>query len=134
MSNSDNKFGGVTAKPTSGSSQATSKPTPTPNANAQNLTSALRGSLTLITNETPNDDSIPSPLLEASPDSIDILLDRINTGMIEGKILSDEDLKLGIELYRAQALRFAQESENKKPRARKQTPVNKAVLDLELEF
>lgn len=128
------KFGGF-GNGTSARQAPTNTPKPTPTPNTQNLTSALRGSLTLITNEDENNsENIPSPLLEASPDSIDILLDRINTGMIEGKILSDEDLKLGIELYRAQALRFAQEAENKKPRARKQTPVNKQVLDLELEF
>ena len=120
------KFGGF-GNGTSARQTPSNTPKPAPTPNTQNLT--------LITNKTENNsENIPSPLLEASPDSIDILLDRINTGMIEGKILSDEDLKLGIELYRAQALRFAQEAENKKPRTRKQTPVNKQVLDLELEF
>ena len=89
--------------------------TPTPNPN---LTAALQGSLATI-EESPN-----SPLSEATTDSVDILLDRINGAFAEGlpEKLTDETLVQVINLYRSQALRFEQEEEIKKtksPRTRK---------------
>lgn len=126
-------FGGVSVgKP----GQPTPNPTPTPKPNQtsvpnENLTSALRASLQIVT-ATPTENQIPSPLSEATPDSVDILLDRINNHMIEGKILSDADLRLAIDMYRSQALRYAQEQENKKPRTPRGTKSTlKAVLDLD---
>lgn len=131
-------FGGVSIKPT------IDIPNPDPKSiNTQNLTSALRATLTVVEKEenkrglTAPDEEIPSPLLEATPDSIDILLERINNHMIEGKILTDDDLRQGIDLYRAQALKFAQEQETKKPRTRRgeKSKLNSVLdLDLELEF
>jgi hypothetical protein len=130
MSDPNGGFGGVVVGKTEPTKPDTNKPeepvSPKPN---QNLTSSLRASLTLIENE----NSIPSPLLEADPNSVDLFLERINNHMVEGKILTDEDLKLGIDLYRAQALRFEQEQQTKKPRAKAGTkPTIKEVLDLEL--
>lgn len=131
MANSNGGFGGViVGKPDKPTQTTAPDPEPKPN---DNLTAAMRASLSLMKHE---DDQIPSPLNEATPDSVDILLDRINTHMIEGKILTDEDLRLGIDLYRAQALKYSQEQQTKKPRARPGTKATlKQVLDLdELEF
>ena len=103
----------------------------------QNLTGALRASLKVIENTTPPPEPEPSPLLEAEPDSVDEFLDRITNHLIEGKILTDELLMDTINMYRAQAYRWAQEDENKKPRAKRGTS---AKLDkttapmLDLEF
>lgn len=87
-----------------------------------NLSAALRASLTLIENQDKvatiaNTEPEPSPLLEATPDSVDELLDRINNHLIEGKVLTDETLMEAVLLYRTQAYRYAQDQENKKPRA-----------------
>lgn len=104
----------------------------------ENLTSSLRASLKVIENEneaSDDDNPIPSPLEEATPDSVDVLLERINNHMIEGKILSDEDLRQGIDLYRSQALRFAQEQQTKKPRAKPGSRSTlKQILDLDEEL
>jgi hypothetical protein len=124
-------FGGVSVgKPTD------TTPTPKPKPN-ENLTASLRATLQIVKAEDEDDsDPIPSPLNEATPDSVNILLDRINNHMIEGKILTDADLRLGIDLYRSQALRYAQEQETKKPRARSGAKSTlKQVLDLDdLDF
>lgn len=127
--NFDNKtggFGGVSIKP--------AQPT-LPSPPNENLTAALRATLRVVENE-PLDNDIPSPLTEATPDSIDILLNRINNHLIAGKILSDLDLRQTIDIYRSQALRYAQEQQTKKPRAKNNTPKQtiKQILDLELEL
>lgn len=118
-------FGGVSVGRPGSPEPKPQQPKP-PNTN---LTSALQGSLELMKGI---NDEIPSPLTEATPDSIDILLDRINSHMIEGKILSDDDLRLGINMYRALALRNAQEQQTKKPRTPRGSKSSlKAVLDLD---
>ncbi len=90
-----------------------------------NLTAALEGSLALVT-ENPD-----SPLTEATPDSIDILLDRINNAFAEGlpEKLTDETLRQVITAYRSQALRWTQEEEIKRakgPRTKKAVPLGVA--------
>lgn len=92
-------------------------PSPSPSPNP-NLTAALQGSLDAI-------EAAPdSPLTEATADSVDILLDRINSAFAEGmpEKLTDETLMQAINLYRSQALRWEQDEEIKKakgPRTRK---------------
>jgi hypothetical protein len=101
-----------------------------------NLTAALQGSLEIVTANP------ESPLTEATPDSVDILLDRINSAFAEGlpEKLTDETLRQVITVYRSQALRWTQEEEIKKakgPRTRKAVPLGVAfdlgeLDDLEL--
>lgn len=114
------------------------KPPTRPAANP-NLTAALRASLTLIENQekTPtiaNTEPEPSPLLEATPDSVDELLDRINNHLIEGKVLSDETLMEAVNLYRSQAYKYAQEQETKKPRTKRGTRTRTIAEAINLEF
>ena len=97
-------------------------PTPTPSPNP-NLTAALQGSLDAI------ETSPESPLTEATTDSVDILLDRINSAFASGmpEKLTDETLMQAINLYRSQALRWEQDEEIKKakgPRTRR-SPADK---------
>jgi len=75
-----------------------------------NLTAALEGSLEIIIQ---NPDS---PLAEATPDSVDELLDRINGHLAEGLPgkISDSDLLAVIRVYRAQALKWQQDEQTKK--------------------
>lgn len=98
-----------------------------------NLTSALRASLSLV------EDNPTSPLSEATPDSVDELLDRINSAMAEGlpEKITDETLRKVIDLYRAQAYRFQQDEENKPRRAAPGTKTPKPkplaeIIDLDL--
>jgi len=74
-----------------------------------NLTAALTGTLEFFKNQ-------DSPLAEATPDSIDILLDRINSAWAEGMPgkVDDKTLMDLVVGYRAQALRWSQEEETKK--------------------
>jgi len=74
-----------------------------------NLTAALTGTLEFFENQ-------DSPLIEATPDSIDVLLDRINSAWAEGmpSKVDDKTLMDLVLQYRAQALRWSQEEETKK--------------------
>lgn len=78
-----------------------------------NLTAALSGTLEFFENQ-------DSPLAEATPDSVDELLDRANTAFAEGvpEKLTDETLLKLVTLYRAQALKWQQDEEIKKTKTR----------------
>ena len=78
-----------------------------------NLTAALTETLEFFENQ-------DSPLAEATPDSIDILLDRINSAWAEGMPgkVDDKTLMDLVTQYRAQALRWSQEESIKKTKAR----------------
>jgi hypothetical protein len=98
-----------------------------------NLTTALEGSLRLVS-ENPFSDHV-SPLLEATPDSVDELLDRVNSCFVEGlpEKVTDSDLLRLVEIYRSQALRWTQEEEIKKTktkRAASRAPVEAVDIDL----
>ena len=87
-----------------------------------NLTGALRASLKVIENQAQEGElSGDSPLLEATPDSIDVLLDRINEAMAAGLpgTITDETLLQLCDGFRAQALRWNQEEQQKPKRQRK---------------
>lgn len=135
MSENDGGFGGFGGVSVGKQNQPVpNRPKSNENKPNENLSAALRASLRIVESSSDGSEPIPSPLSEATPDSVDILLDRINTHMIEGKILSDADLRLAIDMYRSQALRYAQEQENKKPRTPRGTKSTlKAVLDLDFD-
>ncbi len=61
-------------------------------------------------------DSPPdSPLRLADENSVDILLDRINTHMAEGlpEKITDQDLMKTIDIYRSQAFKWEQDEQKK---------------------
>lgn len=97
----------------------------------ENLTAALQGTLDIL-NESPEAES---PLAEATPDSIDLLFERINQNLAEGlpEKISDSDLLRVVQIYRAQALKWSQDEEIKrnKPRASKK-PLGK-LIDINLD-
>lgn len=136
---SNGGFGGVSVGKPTVTTDSTSTPNQTTNTTPlskpdSNLTASLRGSLQIIESQD-SANPFPSPLNEATPDSVDILLDRINNHMIEGKILSDADLRHGIDLYRSQALKYAQDQQTKKPRAKSGPKSSiKEVLDLDFDL
>lgn len=88
-----------------------------PNENHnENLTAALQGTLKAL-----DDPTTQSPLTEATPDSIDLLLDRINAHLVAGapEEISDAELLRLVEIYRAQALKWQQDEQikqSKRPR------------------
>lgn len=92
----------------------------------KNLTAVLQGSLDMI-NE--------NPLTEATTDSIDALMEKINSACVEGLPgkITDEDLLRFIQIWRAKALQWAQEEQAKanKP-SRKKTEPTTYELDLDL--
>lgn len=69
-----------------------------------------------------------SPLVEADPNSLNELIQgRIDEIFNKPPLmLSDDDLRLQVEYYRRERLRFLKESENKPPRSgpRKKTPTS----------
>lgn len=67
-----------------------------------------------------------SPLAEATPDSIDELLDMINDSLVEGMPERITEEKLGplVDAFRAEALKWTQEQLEKKPRQRKTKTVD----------
>lgn len=87
-----------------------------------NLSAALRGTLEAFENQ-------DSPLAEATPDSIDTLLDRVNTAWAEGAPgkIDDKTLMDLVTQYRAQALRWSQEEETKKTRTRAASRATKTL-------
>jgi len=98
------------------------------------LTSALRASLRVIDGEQLTPDETPSPLTEATPDSIDELLNRLNDSLILGNPLNDDELLKMADLYRSQALKYAQDEQNKPQRTRRGPSVNTLAEMVELEF
>lgn len=93
------------------------------------LTEALKGSLEAI------DSGTESPLSEATPDSVDILLDRIKDHLVAGmpEKISDSDLLQAVRIYRAQALKWGQEEQKKReagPRKRRSTVEAIDISDL----
>lgn len=104
----------------------------------ENLTGALNASLRLIETESASENdgfsATDSPLREADPNAIDEMLDRINQCFAEGmpEKITDEKLHELVDLYRAEALRWQQEEQNKKPRAR---ATKKPIIEaLDLKF
>lgn len=100
----------------------------------ENLTGALRATLELVKNEDkakdhqqPDQAPYPSPenspLAEVSADALDEELDRINEHLIAGvpEKVTDESLTKLIDIFRARALLWEQEEENKKAGIRKTT-------------
>lgn len=74
-----------------------------------------------------------SPLLEADPNSINTFIQE-RVDKIFNKpplLLSDEDLKVAVEYYRNERVRFAKESLNKesKPRVKAGTKAPKSVKE-----
>ncbi len=93
-----------------------------------NLTAALAGTLQII------DENPASPLSEATPDSVDLYLDRINQHLIDGapeKITDDELLRV-VTFYRAKALLWGQEEQTKKARSTKPRKPAGAVIEIDL--
>jgi hypothetical protein len=89
--------------------------TDTPNPN---LKAALVGSLRLIESESePQSGTDESPLREATVDSVDYFLDRINQKLIDGMPVPNQDLEQLANFYRAQALKWAQEEDIKKTKS-----------------
>jgi len=84
-----------------------------------NLKAALRGSLHLIENPAPNSDPT-SPLSEATADSVNFLLSEINDALAEGmpEKITDEKLSVLVDIYRAQALKWATDEIEKKNKPR----------------
>lgn len=82
-----------------------------------NLTAAMRASLENSMSDNQDSDS---PLRLADENSIDILLDRINTAMAEGlpEKITDEELQKVINLYRAQAFKWEQDEQIKATKTR----------------
>lgn len=84
----------------------------------ENLTAALRVSLQL-------EDEGTSPLAEVTADAVDELLARIEQNLIEGvpSKITDAELSKAVDMYRAQALYWAQQEQQKaaKPRAARGT-------------
>lgn len=91
-----------------------------------NLTAALTGTLEAFENQA-------SPLAEATPDSVDILLDRINQAWAEGlpSKVDDKTLMDLVVHFRAQNLRWSQEEETKKTRTRATSRAAKALTPAE---
>jgi len=89
-----------------------------------NLTGALKGALELLETD--------SPLSEATPDSVDELLDRINQHMADGmpERVTDADLELAVNVFRAQAFRWAQEEQQIKTTRRRKPQAQ--VIDVEI--
>lgn len=72
-----------------------------------------------------------SPLAEADPDSINLLIKQRVSEIFNTRplLLSDEDLRIAIGYYRRERVRFQQESAvkaNAPPKARKKTPTSVA--------
>lgn len=80
-----------------------------------NLTAALQASLEFTGED--------SPLLEADPNAIEELLDRVNQNLIQGapQEISDSDLRKLVLIYRAQALKWAQDEEIKASKPKRGT-------------
>lgn len=83
----------------------------------ENLSAALRASLEMTQSDQDHPDS---PLRLADENSIDILLDRINSAMAEGlpEKITDEDLRRAIDAYRAQAYKWEQQEQQKAEKSR----------------
>lgn len=81
---------------------------------SDNLTGALAGSLRIV--ESQND----SPLAEATVNSVDELLEYINSAFAEGmpEKLTEQKLDEAIDLFRAQALKWEQDEEIKATKAK----------------
>jgi len=94
----------------------------------ENLTAALQGTLNMLNEQ-------GSPLAEATPDSVNELLDRVNSAFAEGlpERLTDATLLRLIQIYRAEALRWQQDEQKKTTRVSKTSrrPLGE-VLDLDL--
>ena len=94
-----------------------------------NLTAALNASLKLV------DENPTSPLTEATPDSVDLYLDRINAHLIEGAPdrITDEELIRVVEFYRAKALTWTQEEQVKKTKSKAKPVPHVEAVDLGLD-
>lgn len=81
------------------------------------LMAALRGTLRVVENIDPED---TSPLSEATANSVNLLLDEINNALADGmpERITDDKLAQLVDIYRAQALAYATEQEEKKTRPR----------------
>ncbi len=97
-----------------------------------NLTGALRGALDLLDGD--------SPLAEATPDAVDELLDRINAAMAAGLpgSITDSEFERVMNVYRAQAYKWAQEEQmpkERKPRGKAAKPQSIAeAVDIDLDL
>lgn len=116
------------------------KPEPIKGPNL-NLTAALRASLESIDNPLIDEaapvegfDGSDSPLETVVPDSVDVLLDRVNEHLTAGMPdrVTDELLRRLVDNFRAQALYWEQEEQKPKtPRSKKEP---KAFEKLDLQF
>jgi hypothetical protein len=101
-----------------------------------NLAASLRASLRLVEGEgqPPGGGTSDSPLSEATPDSVDLLLDEINNAIAEGmpERITDDKLSTLVDLYRSQAYKWSQEQETKKSRPRKTREPKGTVYTIDL--
>jgi len=106
----------------------------------ENLTGALRGSLQIIESQDsgqPTDPAETSPLREATPDSIDELLAKVNEAFGQGlpSAVTDDILYSLVLRYRAEALKWEQDEQIKRdkpktPRANKKSIAEALELDI----
>jgi len=77
---------------------------------------------------------LTSPLAEATPDSIDEFLSHIDELLAAGtpEKLTDPVLRRGIELWRAEALKWTSEEKTKTPRTKTPKPVVSAPTQTRL--
>lgn len=94
----------------------------------ENLAAALRASLHLVENPAPGTED--SPLGEATVDSVNFLLDEINNALAEGmpEKITDEKLAVLVDIYRAQALRWQTEEQEKKDKPRSGSRRSKGTI------
>lgn len=77
-----------------------------------------------------------SPLREADPDAINLLLDKLNNALVEGlpKKITDDDLRNLVDLYRAKAIQWDAEEAEKRDKPKGQRKAKSAVEAIEVEF
>lgn len=94
----------------------------------ENLAAALRASLHLVENPAPGTED--SPLGEATVDSVNFLLSEINDALAEGmpEKITDEKLAVLVDIYRAQALRWQTEEEEKRNKPRGTRKSTKGII------
>jgi hypothetical protein len=99
----------------------------------ENLTAALRGTLRIVEAEAKREVQVPSPeqpiptgpspLSEVEANSLDEEIDRINQHFIDGtpEKITDDALDRAIDRFRAEALKWEQDEQTKKSKARTTT-------------